>query len=252
MTLKCGLALCCAAAMVVLAWAPVAYVANGNGRSARARVVSVVEQAVRRASIVPAFQSTWTDPAVERVGLQHDARGGGAFQSTWTDPAVEEPGSASGAGVRGREPADPGQEPVHPPAAPALPGKPYAHMVQQAADRHGVDPRLVHALIEVESSYRADAVSAGGAMGLMQLMPITAKRYGVVDPLDPESNINAGTRHLRALLDEFGPLRALAAYNAGESVVRRHGGVPPYPQTYRFVRRVLGLFVAHESWGGDD
>ena len=86
----------------------------------------------------------------------------------------------------------------------ALSERPYARLVEQAADRHGVDPRLVHALIEVESGYRADAVSGSGAMGLMQLMPLTAKRYGVADPLDPQANIEAGTRHLRSLLVSSG------------------------------------------------
>ncbi|MCE2540347.1 MAG: lytic transglycosylase domain-containing protein [Acidobacteria bacterium] len=137
----------------------------------------------------------------------------------------------------------------------ATPERPYDRLVEQAAARHGVDPGLVHALIEVESGYRADAVSSVGAMGLMQLMPRTARRYGVSDPLDPAANIDAGTQHLRALLDEFGPLyelSALAAYNAGEVVVRRHGGIPPYPQTHRFVRRVLEVLLSQRGRGGGD
>ena len=109
-------------------------------------------------------------------------------------------------------------------------------------------------MIEVESGYRADAVSSAGAMGLMQLMPATAEQYDVANPLDPESNIEAGTRHLRALLDEFGPLiglDALAAYHAGGANVRHYGGFPPYPQTHRFVRRVLDTLLSQGSWGGD-
>lgn len=124
---------------------------------------------------------------------------------------------------------------------PRLPAKPYADLVARASARHGVDARLVHALIEVESGYRANAHSAKGAMGLMQLMPATAARYAVGNPFDPSANIDAGTRHLKTLLEEFGTRGALAAYNAGESTVRRFRGIPPYPETRRFVSRVLKI-----------
>jgi len=122
-----------------------------------------------------------------------------------------------------------------------LPAKPYAELVQSASERHGVDPHLVHALIEVESAYQAGAESPMGAMGLMQLMPATVRRYEVVNPFDPQANIDAGTRHLRTLLDEFGTRGALAAYNAGEGPVRRFRGVPPYPETRHYVSRVLDI-----------
>jgi len=122
-----------------------------------------------------------------------------------------------------------------------LPAKPYAELVQSASERHGVDPYLVHALIEVESAYQAGAESPMGAMGLMQLMPATVRRYEVVNPFDPQANIDAGTRHLRTLLDEFGTRGALAAYNAGEGPVRRFRGVPPYPETRHYVSRVLDI-----------
>ncbi len=124
---------------------------------------------------------------------------------------------------------------------PRLLAKPYADLVASASARHGVDARLVHALIEVESGYRANAHSAKGAMGLMQLMPATAARYAVGNPFDPSANIDAGTRHLKTLLEEFGTRGALAAYNAGESTVRRFRGIPPYPETRRFVSRVLKI-----------
>ena len=127
---------------------------------------------------------------------------------------------------------------------PVEPQKPYAELVQRASERHGVDPRLVFALIEVESGYRPNAESPRGAMGLMQLMPSTARRYAVSDPFDPEDNINAGTRHLRTLLDEFGTQGALAAYNAGEVPVRRFDGIPPYPETRKYVSRVLEIVGA--------
>ena len=130
------------------------------------------------------------------------------------------------------------------PVAPALAAKPFAELVERASERHGVDPRLVYAMIEVESGYQPDAESPRGAMGLMQLMPSTARRYAVGDPFDPEDNINAGTRHLRTLLDEFGTRGALAAYNSGEAPVRRFDGIPPYPETRKYVSRVLEIVDA--------
>ena len=217
--------------MLALAWAPVVYRAIGQEQSARERVVSIIGHAMPRAWVnLGPVPSSAAEVVAEAASPVAEA-----------DSPLEEAGFRLGGGGGRRESA-------------ASSPRPYTRLVQQAADRHGVDPRLVHALIEVESNYRADVVSAAGAMGLMQLMPVTAKRYGVADPLDPESNIEAGTRHLRALLDEFGPLfelDALAAYNAGESVVRRHGGIPPYPQTHRFVHRVLDILLSQGGWGGD-
>ncbi len=239
MMLKWGLILCSALAMLALGWAPVGYLVNG-GRAARERVAAIVDHATR-APVMPAFQSGgagFLDPRPLPVRLAEPVDA--------TEP-VEAVAPASDPGA--------GRQAAPSPAPPLLPDRPYARLVQEAADRHGVDARLVHALIEVESGYRADVVSAAGAMGLMQLMPVTAKRYGVSDPLDPASNIDAGTRHLKELLDEFGPLYALdslAAYNAGVGVVRRHGGIPPYPQTHRFVRRVLEVLLSQRSRGGGD
>lgn len=131
-----------------------------------------------------------------------------------------------------------------PPAAEAprpLRARPHAALIRRAAERYGLATTLLHALIEVESGYRADAESPRGAKGLMQLMPNMLAHYGVRDPFDPAANINAGAQYLRRLLDEFGVRAGLAAYNAGEGSVRRHGGVPPYPETSRFVERVLRL-----------
>ena len=242
MVLKWGLILCGAAAMLAVAWAPVAYVVNGKGRAARERVVSIVDRAAR-APVMPAFQGS----------------GDGFLDARPVPARLAEPvgkGGSSPAGEADRDDRAQSSRPAASAAEPAgTPDRPYARLVEQAATRHGVDPGLVHALIEVESGYRADAVSSVGAMGLMQLMPRTARRYGVSDPLDPAANIDAGTQHLRALLDEFGPLyelSALAAYNAGEGVVRRHGGIPPYPQTHRFVRRVLEVLLSQRGRGGGD
>lgn len=117
-------------------------------------------------------------------------------------------------------------------------------LVHRAARDHSVDPALVHAVISVESGYRLRAVSPRGAMGLMQLMPATARDYGVTDPFDARQNIQAGVLHLRRLLDQFGQDRrlALAAYNAGAAAVRRHGHrIPPFAETLAYVPRVLQL-----------
>lgn len=116
-----------------------------------------------------------------------------------------------------------------------------AEMVEAAARRHNLDPELVRAVVAVESGFRPDAVSPKGAQGLMQLMPRTARSLGVKDAFDPADNLDGGTRYLRALVTRYGGdlRRALAAYNAGEGAVARHGGVPPYPETLAYVRKVL-------------
>jgi hypothetical protein len=107
-----------------------------------------------------------------------------------------------------------------------------------------VSPALVAAVILVESSGRPDAVSGAGASGLMQLMPATAERFGVEDPLDAVGNIRGGVAYLDWLLEEFGhdPLLSLAGYNAGENAVKKHGGIPPYDETRGYVPKVLAAW----------
>jgi len=124
---------------------------------------------------------------------------------------------------------------------PAAGGKDLAAMAIAAARRHSLDPDLVQAVVAVESGFRPDAVSPKGAQGLMQLMPYTARALGVKDSFDPAANLEGGTRYLRALIARYNGdvTRALAAYNAGEGAVARHGGVPPYPETLAYVRKVL-------------
>lgn len=128
---------------------------------------------------------------------------------------------------------------------PGLADKPYADEIALASEEAGLDPALVHALIHVESAHRANAVSGKGALGLMQVMPETARRFGVLDASEPKANLRAGTRYLRVLLDLFDQRTelALAAYNAGEGAVLRHAGkIPPYPETRRYVPAVLKKF----------
>lgn len=119
---------------------------------------------------------------------------------------------------------------------------PYGDIIDKVAREQGVDATLVRALIKVESAYQPRARSPKGAMGLMQLMPETARRYAVADPYEPASNIEAGIRYLRSLLDRYPRELALAAYNAGESAVERFRGMPPYPETRLYVSRILDLF----------
>jgi hypothetical protein len=120
-------------------------------------------------------------------------------------------------------------------------------LAEDAAARYGLDPALVLAVVSVESAFQPTAVSPKGAQGLMQLMPRTAASLGVSDPLDPAANLDGGARHLLGLVTRYeGDLvRALAAYNAGERAVDRHGGVPPYRETRSYVSRVLKRY--HEA-----
>lgn len=118
----------------------------------------------------------------------------------------------------------------------------FHQIIQEGAERYGVDAALLHAVIAVESSYDPKAVSPKGAIGLMQLMPVIIRHYGVSDPFDPEQNISAGAQHLRVLLRRFKRdlSLTLAAYNAGEPAVTSRGNiVPPYPETLLYVPKVL-------------
>lgn len=115
--------------------------------------------------------------------------------------------------------------------------------VNSYSKKNGLDPRLVYALIEQESRFNACAVSPKGAQGLMQIMPDTQKLLGLSEPFDPERNIAAGTKYLRAMLDKFQTeVMALAAYNAGPGAVAKHGGVPPYEETKDYVLKVVDRY----------
>lgn len=119
----------------------------------------------------------------------------------------------------------------------------YAGLITAAAEAHGVDPILVQALIQVESNYKPRARSSKGAMGLMQLMPSTARAYNVRNAYDPKANINAGVQKLKALLElwEGNIGLALASYNAGEGAVMKFNGIPPYRETQKYVSKILSI-----------
>ncbi len=121
----------------------------------------------------------------------------------------------------------------------------YNALIAKAASTYRLPNALLHAVITAESAYNPNAVSRAGAVGLMQLMPDTARRYGVANRTDPRSNIHGGSRYLRDLLGMFNNnlVLALAAYNAGENAVIRHGKkIPPYPETQTYVKRVLEYY----------
>ncbi len=124
----------------------------------------------------------------------------------------------------------------------AVPPTPYGKLIHQTAKRHRLNPQVVAALVKAESAYDRWALSHKGARGLMQLMPATAKRFGVraSELWEPDRNLEAGAKYLRWLLDRFdGDLKlALASYNAGEGSVKRYGGVPPYRETRNYIRRI--------------
>lgn len=121
----------------------------------------------------------------------------------------------------------------------------YDAIIEKAALSASVEPNLLRAVIVVESGFNSRAVSKRGAVGLMQLMPATASRFGVSDPYDPRQNIHAGAQYLRFLIDRFGQdvRLALAAYNAGEDAVERNGGqIPPFTETMAYVPRVMRIY----------
>jgi soluble lytic murein transglycosylase-like protein len=121
----------------------------------------------------------------------------------------------------------------------------YDQIIRSKASKYSLPPELVHAIIEAESAYVPDAISSAGAVGMMQLMPATAERFGVTDLTDASENIEGGTRYMRYLLDlhDSNLELAIASYNAGEDAIKRyHNKVPPYPETQQYVIRVMNYF----------
>ena len=124
----------------------------------------------------------------------------------------------------------------------------YDSLIRREARANRLDPALVKAVIAAESNFSPQAVSRAGAQGLMQLMPKTALGLGVEDPFKAPENVSGGSKYLRQMLDRYGDLtRALAAYNAGPKAVDRYNGVPPYPETKAYVKRVLAYYRGYRG-----
>ncbi len=128
-------------------------------------------------------------------------------------------------------------------------GSEYNSVIEQAAERYGVDPAVLHGLIQQESGFDPGAQSSAGASGLTQLMPGTASSMGVANPLNPTESIEGGARYLSQLMSQFGGNTedALAAYNAGPGAVQQYGGIPPYAETQSYVSKVLGYAEAYRQ-----
>lgn len=128
-------------------------------------------------------------------------------------------------------------------------GRQYDLIIRRIAQKYDVDPELIHSIIRAESNYDSRAVSPKGAVGLMQLMPDTAKEYGVKDRYDPLENIEGGVKYLKELLqiyDQKDDL-VLAAYNAGPEAVKKYNGIPPYPETVQYIQRVKSYWNPEQS-----
>jgi len=128
--------------------------------------------------------------------------------------------------------------------APMVPASMWDELIENTANRHQVDPALVRAVVQVESNFDPFAVSSRGAKGLMQLVPATARRFGVRNAFDPKANVDGGVRYLKYLMKMFGGdvQLSLAAYNAGENAVVWHNGVPPFPETRDYLRKISEIY----------
>ena len=195
------------------------------------RIQSLIEQA--RQSAAGALQVGSAGAAAPQAGATDFAT---ALQSATN--GVYQPGSAYAPAAYRAEANATSAQPAE-----------YEALIASAAQRYGVDPALLHGLIQQESGFDANARSSAGAAGLTQLMPATAASLGVADPLNPAESIQGGARYLSQLLGQFGgnTTDALAAYNAGPGAVQQYGGVPPYAETQSYVSKVLGYAESYRQ-----
>lgn len=203
------------------------------------RALEVAAVGVLVCSAGTAFANIYSHTDERGVVTYSDRREHEGFRLLASDPAA-----AGGAGAPADTPVAAAPEAVRRPSSPAL-ERQVAPVVARVARTHGLEPALLLALVQVESGFNPRARSHKGAQGLGQLMPATAARFGVRDPFDPDQNLEGAARYLSHLLALFGGDRqlALAAYNAGEAAVMRHGmRIPPYPETRRYVPAVLAEY----------
>ncbi|TMK44657.1 MAG: lytic transglycosylase domain-containing protein [Actinobacteria bacterium] len=201
-----------------------------------ASVLSQVSQGASPDVVHPQVDTATTAPGGDGLTSYLFGQRLGSASAGSATGAMFGPASGLGSGTgRGAAPAG---------WADALPaaGRPWAGAIEAAATKAGVDPRLLAAITQAESGFNPGALSGAGAVGLTQLMPGTAAGLGV-DPTDPVANLDGGARYLAGQLDSFGRVDlAVAAYNAGPGAVRQARGVPDYPETQAYVRRVLGCY----------
>ncbi|MCX6599818.1 MAG: lytic transglycosylase domain-containing protein [Acidobacteria bacterium] len=192
----------------------------------------------------PASRTVDSHPAaasgsVRRSAVRVDPRSGRLVRSVVVESRSLEAQPVEAQEIQPRE-IRPREVSLTPAAAPAgSPKQNVRELIADAARKHDVDPMLVESMVQVESNYDTRAVSNKGAMGLMQLIPATARRFGVVNPFDAQQNIEGGVRYLKYLQQLYRDDRlALAAYNAGEGAVARYGAIPPYAETQNYVYEV--------------
>ncbi len=217
-------------------------IAQVEHRTTGATFASALDSAQSRAAGSAVAAGAYSDPAPTYTTATPAAGGyasavlpGGGYTSTGPT-AVAYPSAApnpSGASAVGE-------------------GSAYAPLIDQAAARYGLDPAILHGLIQQESGFDPSAHSSAGALGLTQLMPSTAASLGVAEPLDPAQSIEGGARYLSQLLHQFAgnTADALAAYNAGPGAVQQYGGVPPYSETQQYVAKVLGYAASYGTSTG--
>jgi soluble lytic murein transglycosylase-like protein len=196
-------------------------------------------------SFVAAAPAVRADYAVLRSGVRLHITG---YERTGNRVRLSMSGGSVDVAADDLVSVEPEDQFIAQPAAPPAPGL-YGNLIRAAALKHGLDEKLITGVIAVESNFNPRAVSRKQAQGLMQLIPQTAARYSVANIFDPAQNIDAGTHYLKDLLEKYrGNLSlALAAYNAGPEMVERYGGIPPFPETQKYVMLITARLTPSSS-----